>query len=501
MVSLLELPLPQMTFPAWEPDALQAWRSHTERISALSRAPGSGRNFEALLQHARDMLITGQTEAVVERSQHRRFFRAVVTAWCDDAALVQRTLTPELLQRLLPPATWSRLTTITFATLFMEHFDHLDYWHPGLFDAARQMVLEASSTPSRHGGSDLVDALRAHSSFLLELDGPSRLATVLASNGADLTEWMRSNHLTAYLDSRFGRLARDAFYLAWIRTADPEQGDHSLLGTISEEVVARQRIETTDVDGRFFGHEVLKALTEAKTRNPSTAWVAGVLGIGGDPRMRQTDLWQVWWSKVPTDHVDRAARWMRGIDLKAFLNGVEQYALETANEDMQRMLERRKRLLLGLYEQDRVDDVRLILGDEIRRWITRTVPFALDVARLRGYARQDTAVIYVDCGDFSLVEGSHNFKLHVYTGGQVEGISARRSGGFTVDELRSDLPIRHKARHGDESHLDVIHHVGGEWIRKALDYLWSKGVRLDERSLMSSNDFADLSRRRASAQW
>ena len=217
--------------------------------------------------------------------------------------------------------------------------------------------------------------------------------------------------------------------------------------------------------------------------------------------MQQTPLWQLWWSKLPPDHVDRAARWMRGIDLKAFLNGVEQYAVETANEDMQRMLERRKRLLLGLYEQDRIDDVRLILGDGIRRWITRTVPFSLDVTQLRGSSTHDTAVIYVHCGDFSIIEGSHNFKLHVYTDGAVEGISGRRSRAFAIDELRSDLPRRHRARYGDDSHFDVIHYVGGEWIRKALDYLHSRGVRVDERALMTAHDFADLSRRRAAARW
>ena len=42
------------------------------------------------------------------------------------------------------------------------------------------------------------------------------------------------------------------------------------------------------------------------------------------------------------------------INLAAFLDGVEAYARASGNTAMERMLERRKRLLNGLYEQDRI---------------------------------------------------------------------------------------------------------------------------------------------------
>jgi hypothetical protein len=44
-----------------------------------------------------------------------------------------------------------------------------------------------------------------------------------------------------------------------------------------------------------------------------------------------------------------------------------------------------------------------------------------------------------------------------------------------------------------------VAHQGGEWIRTSLDFLRRKGITLDERGLMTANDYADLSRRRAAA--
>src|SRR5690606_21233387 len=134
--------------------------------------------------------------------------------------------------------------------------------------------------------------------------------------------------------------------------------------------------------------------------------------IAGDPRTRGTHQWETWWGRIDPGSTTRAVRWMQGLNLRAFLDGVERYAIESDKEDMERMLERRARLRLGLYEQDRVHDVRLILGDEIRRYISASTAIPVnDVARLSDVARRSTAVIYVDCGDFSLIEGSHSFPL------------------------------------------------------------------------------------------
>jgi hypothetical protein len=213
----------------------------------------------------------------------------------------------------------------------------------------------------------------------------------------------------------------------------------------------------------------------------------------------QSRAWRTWWSQVPRENLARATRWMSGVDLGAFLDGIEEYARVTANDAMQRMLERRKRLLTGLFEQDLVEDVRLVLGSDIRWQIQRSTRLDLrDVARLQDPGKHDTAVIYLDCGDFSLIEGSHNFKLHIYLGGGIPALADRSVTVFDGDFLRDTVPARHRAVHGAGSHR-AVPHLGGDWIRKTLDFLASHGVDLDETGLMTPEDYDDLVSRRAQA--
>ncbi len=491
------LPVPPVRLPEWSTEVQAAWGARADQATALLRGAGTGRNFDHLVDEARHVLRAGDQAALAARLGERRFVRALITAWAVDDALARATMTPELIALMAERARMSRLTTIVLAGFFLEHFDRLNRWRDGLFFAVRGLLWRAvaSQRPGRNG--DVVDAFRQHHQLLLEADGPVRLVGLLLASGGDVTTWFRQARLTAYSDSRFGRRVRDAFYLAAIDAADPERDGYAFLVDVTTEVRTRERSDAPEEDRFLFGHEVLAALTRKSTRHPSAEWLDAVLEIGGDPRLAQTPKWQMWWKRVPDENRARAVRWMRGVDLRAFLDGIEAYANGTHNTDMQRMLDRRKRFLLGLYEQDRVEDVRLILGDDIRLWIRRSAKVDLvDVAYLRISGRADTAIIYVDCGDFSLVEGSHSFPLHVFVGGPLERLADRKALSFDASEIREAVPATHVASYGPESYLNVWHR-GFEWIRTALDFLRDSGVTIDERSLMTAVDFADLSRRRA----
>lgn len=490
-------PVPQFQLAAWPDHARATWEERADRATGVSARAGIGRNYGELVQEARALLLAGDLATLRTRMAERRFVRAVITAWLDDASLAEGTASPDLIRSLSAVARPSRLTTIAAAMLFFRHFDRLDAWQAGLFLAVRDLIRSAvKAQPSRAAG-DVIETLRQHGDLLLELEGPTRLAQHLLVAGGDVTSWFRANHMSVHSDTRFGRIARDAYYLTAIAAADAEHGDHNFLVVVTSEVLARQRTESTDEDGLYFGHQVLTALTAKATRHPSEAWLEAVVTIGDDPRLSQTAKWMLWWSRVPEENRDRAIRWMRSIDLRAFLDGVEAYAVNTENESMLRMLERRKRLLLGLYEQDRIEDVRLILGGDIRQWIRRSTQFPLiDEARLQDSGKQDTAIIYVDCGDFCLVEGSHNFRLHVFIGGPLQRLADRKVRLFDGAELRETIPSRHKEIHGEASHFSVAH-LGFEWLRRALDLLRDSGITVDERGLMTPPDFADLARRRA----
>ncbi|WP_066462957.1 EH signature domain-containing protein [Sanguibacter suarezii] len=463
----------------------------------MSANAGVGRNFAQLVAEARAALLAGDGVTLRRRLNERRFVRAVLTAWINDVSLARSTLSPETVRLLTAGGATSRLATVQAATLFFTHFDQLDTWHDGLFGAVRDLVRGAVGAQRAGHVSTIIETIHRHDSFLLEQTGPLQLAQHLLTTGEDISSWFRANHLTAHADSRFGRTARDAYYLTLIERANAENGNHDFLRAVTSDVLSRQRTESTEEDRLYFGHQVLRALTAKTTRNPSSDWLTAVLEIGGDPRARQAQRWKTWWSQVPAENLERTVRWMRGLDLRRFLEGVESYALGKDDDAMLRMLERRKRLLLGLYEQDRVNDVRLILGDHIRTDIRHRTSSPLhDAARLRDASMADTAVVYVDCGDFWLVEGSHSFKLQVYTGGAVEGLTDRGVTRFSGADLRTTIPSRNAEIYGGRSLL-IVAHRGLEWLFKFLDFLVYHGITVDERGLMTANDYAELQRRRA----
>lgn len=501
MISSTLPPVPRLDPPEWSDRVRGAWLERADRAAAIGRTAGTGRNFTALCDEARELLRSGAVREIGSRSAERRFVRAVVTVWLDDVELAESTMTSEVVRAVSAQARPSRLTTVSLGALFLTHFDRLDMWRPGLFVVLRDLVTRSVAVQAVGRRPDLVEVLRANADLVESGTGPVRLARRLVGEGSDAAAWFRQNHIYAYLDSRFGRLVRDSYYLELVGAADAENDGHRFLGPVTAEALARQKTEATDEDGLSFGHLVLTALTAKQTKHPSAQWLQAVLEIGGDPRLAETARWQLWWARTPELNRLRAVRWMQGANLRAFLDGVETYARETSNDSMLNMLERRKRLLIGLYEQDRVEGVRLILGDHIRQWINRSSEVRLgDVARLQDSSRQDTAVIYVDCGDFALVEGSHNFKLHIYIGGSLQALANPRKRQFSSTFLREDVPRWHSDTHGPENSA-AIAHQGGEWIRKALDFLAEHDVVVDERALMTPADFADLGRRRQQQWW
>lgn len=486
-------PVPRFELKPWSDETKTAWALQGSRAEAVSTGAGVGRSFQQLLDEARRLLEDGDVETIRQRLGEQRFDRALITLWLNDETLAQTTMSAVVMAALSAGKRLSRLTVIIAVTLLLKHFDRLDGWRDGLFYEMSGLIRRAVAGPNPGQNPHAVDALRSLDGYLFEIEGPRQLAHHLLTTRTDFMQWLTANQLSAHADSRFGRLVRDAYYLQLIDGADAKDENHPFLEAVTSDVLANQH---TDQDRLLFGHQVLTALTGKTTKNPSTSWIDAVLKLGGDPRLQRTTQWQRWWTKVPDENVRRAIRWMQALDLQAFLDGVADYAKTTGNEKMTRMLARRQRLLLGLYEQDLVEDVRLILGSDIRRYIERSAKFDLfEVARLRDSSKQDTAIVYLNCGSFCIIEGSHNFSIHVFIGGPLERLANPRNGWFEAAALRDEIPFRHKQQHGEDSHLSVIHQ-GFEWVRKTLDFIRDHGIEVDEHDLMSPTDRVELARRR-----
>lgn len=489
----LVLPKPEFAPAPWPDDLADEWRAAAERADDLGRRAGTGRRFEKLLGEARALLQDRRHDEVVTRAADRLFARAVAVLWAEETQLAQRSMTPPVVRAVAAPAAGaSRQTTITLVSLLLAHYDLLDDWHEGLFEAAAAAVDGAVHTCRRREHRDIVEVVRESGRFVTHVDGARALAQELVTSGTTPETHPDARALCGNDQGRFARTLRNSYYLEQIAAADHTTDGHQFLADATARATRLRR----DENDRRFGIAVLEALLDKPdSRVPSRTWVEAVVAVGGDPRHEQHPTWREWWAHVRQELRERAVRWMSGADLRAFLAAVDRYGVESGNADLQRMFPQRQRFLLGLYESGLVRSTRLVLGDDIRATVRRVTHLGLyDVPRFAD-PKRDTAIVFVDCGDFHLVEGSHNFKLHVFLGEPEPLLIDPLRRSFTRDDLTKVVPYRHQQRHGERT-FDAWSHQGSAWLWHALDFLRDGGVSLDESALVTPNDLSYVVQRR-----
>jgi hypothetical protein len=490
----LRLP-PSLDLPAWQPADEQAWAATTERAATITPRVGRGRDFLALVTEIRRLVESGELAELDRRIVERRAAaRALLHVWQHDERLARRSLDGDRVRFLLrnqsPRPTY--LTTTGLSAVLLQYFDNLDLWSPGLFDEVSTATARAvQSQKARHGARDLIGTMRSEPRLYLEKQGPDRLAERLLSQKLSLADHVRRTGLLGFDEGRYGERVRHAFYLNRIRQSDHTTSGHEVL----TEIASKNVKEARSASSRLFGHELLVALTDRTTGTPSEEWLQAIIDIGGDPRLRHTSDWRKWWQPLPLVLVDRVTTWLSAEDLRLFLMAVENFGKQARVSDLERLFPPRKTFLWGLYDSGLVRETRLILGANVRNSVIRQVGrLRTDAAKLE--SMPNTAIIFVDCGDFHIVEGSHHFKMWLYAGRPVPLLTDRSKRTFTGDDLRYSVPVAHSRTHplGYNAHEEVTHH--GFWQGRALEFLIREhGFPVDPRAVLSPEDYATLEQR------
>jgi len=135
-----------------------------------------------------------------------------------------------------------------------------------------------------------------------------------------------------------------------------------------------------------------------------------IVGMYGDPRVSGKGGV---WSSVPTERMDVILRWLTGENIRFFLDVV------SAVEDSH-MWEPRRKFWLGLHTKGRIDAAWVALSDkgvaEARRRSAKagqkgTLSYGRQIA---GGNRANTSLLILKIGRKIVVEGSHNYKVHVF---------------------------------------------------------------------------------------
>jgi hypothetical protein len=171
----------------------------------------------------------------------------------------------------------------------------------------------------------------------------------------------------------------------------------------------------------------------------------------GDPRKEN----QAFWSQVGEPHRRVMYKWLARKSMEAMFEIVTR---SESGTEMGHQWAKRKRFWIGIYDQGRIDEAWVALGK-------KAIPYANELHmqtgdpsyQYYGYqtGRNDTCLLFMKIGNKTVVEGSHNFRVHIFhTQSSTAPVLYARN--YNLDDIL--LPVGHNDA--------FTHDAAGNWMGK-----------------------------------
>ncbi|MCY1272047.1 Signature domain protein [compost metagenome] len=477
----------------WSAPVVESWAHLVERANRMKARVGNSDAFDRMRATFREMASSGRFERLKELLARRLGARALTWLWLHDEVMGSRLFNVRMLDALVEfqQPRLSRLTLLQLIQLYFGRFDRLDERNKQADISLRErlefhLLEQLQRMPERRQsfGPDPLHTLKREGQWLLALDGPNTLVRQVREQGGELGQAFESLGLTGYDTGRFGDICRAHFYLETLRELSPGEWDPVL------DELLKPSVSKAPYEGeRRIGHVALEIMIDRAGDDPGDAWQNFILSLAGDPRIASsTPRFREWWKPLGEDRIGKVRGWLSKEDLRLFLQAVEQYGVESGKEDLQRMFPARKLFLEGLFKLGLIRHTRLMLGRSAQLTVKRILggEVKTNFATMES-TMNDKAVIYLDCGDFHLVEGSHSFKIWVYLGQPGHGVKSYERNSFSHYDLTTELPRQYKQAYPKLPYEAVTHN--GSWQRKVFDFLADNGIALDIEKLLSRTEY------------
>ncbi|MEQ3622341.1 MAG: EH signature domain-containing protein [Marinobacter sp.] len=476
------------SFPEWPESTYQTWAALEEKVAHKSEELGKSGAFQRLEKLIKECSRRGQ-ELPDEAYHTRPGVRALTWLWLQSETVREDYLDQEALEYLLSAQNekLSRMVVLQLIQLFFREHDRLSDGEKGLMESLGIILsqqAEAINARSSVQGRDIIAVVNSDS-WLIENDGPARLVEKCLLTGLPLDDFISRLGMDGYMDGRFGEVTRAIYYIKELQKI-PIGQDHDVLNEIVKERVAKAPYQ----ENLRVGHAAIKILIDRTEEEPSERWQDVILTIAGDPRVSGTNRqFAEWWAPLGDDRVNKVRGWLAKEDLKLFLEAVEQYGLDSGDESLNNMFPARKQFLEGLFKQGVVRNSRLMLGSKAEFFVKRI----LDKEMLSSYARMDgsmsdKAVIYLDCGDFHIVEGSHSFKIWLYQESPDPSFVNYDKNYYTHSDLTIKLPRLYRKDHKGKRYAAITHYPT-TWRKKVLEFLVDHDIELEWPSLFGKGEW------------
>ena len=481
---LLLPPIPELPQFNWERIS-QQWSSLTVQTKKIADGAGQGEELKALEQQVNRYVMYDQKEKLKQVLIKRKGVRVLTQLWIDKEEVRKNSLNEETIDYI--QAKHSKLGMSSLMNLISLVYRYFDALVDGnIFNRLTQWLNHQIELrlKDRKNSSDTILSVLNQAKWLLDLTAPKALVNLAKQNHLDLNEQLKKLRLNELPQGRFLDICHAQYYLDTLREiAVGEQ--HDVLHELLKHDVATMPFE----EGKRIGHIALEIIIDRSAGAPSEIWQNFVLNLAGDPRIANTaNNYRQWWKPIGENRIKAVTSWLAKEDLRLFLGAIEEYANYIGDEALNRMFPARKRFLEGLYEHGFVRNARLMLGNQAELTVKRVLGKSLTTSyiKLRGMAQ--TSIIYLDCGDFHIIEGSHNFKLWIYMGLPSEKLNDYSLSELNHFALTNSFPQEYK-RNYPKGELMPIQHSPTSWQKNAIDFLTQNSVELDLEKLFDKDEY------------
>ncbi|HAG41590.1 MULTISPECIES: EH signature domain-containing protein [unclassified Pseudoalteromonas] len=481
---LLLPPIPQLSEFSWERFS-QQWNSLTLQTKKIADGAGQGEEFKALEQQVNRYVMYDQKEKLKQILIKRKGVRVLTQLWIDKEDVRKASLNEETIdyiQAKHPKLGMSSLMNLI--SLVYRYFDALV--DGNIFNRLTQWLNQQIEQRLKHrkNSSDTILSVLNQAKWLLDLTAPKALVNLAKQNHLDLNEQLKKLRLNELPQGRFLDICHAQYYLDTLREI-PVGEQHDVLHELLKHDVATMPFE----EGKRIGHIALEIIIDRSAGAPSEIWQNFVLNLAGDPRIANTATnYRQWWKPIGENRVKAVTSWLAKEDLRLFLGAIEEYANYTGDEALNRMFPARKRFLEGLYEHGSVRNARLMLGNQAEHTVKRVLGKSLTTSYINLRGMTQTSIIYLDCGDFHIIEGSHNFKLWIYMGLPSEKLNDYSLSELNHFALTNSFPQEYKKNY-PKGELMPIQHSPTSWQKNAIDFLTQNGIELDLEKLFYKDEY------------
>lgn len=492
----MALKLPEFRLPAkeWKRSVEDQWQPLVVRTSALGQEAGHGDHFQTVVRQLRGAVADVDGRKIKQLLSSRIGARAITWLWIEDEAIRNRSLNAKSLGLLvsLQQPRLGQQPLLNLVYLYFHGFDQLDRKNVdgpiNTLDCLEEVIVDQldllpdQNVPNEHS---LLHNLKRCSETLISRNAPALVVRKVKQQDIELGDYFEQIGLTGYDQGRFGNICRALYYLDVLEQLPVGQYD-PVLAELEKPDVNQAAYE----NGLRIGHKAIEILIDRAPADPGDHWRNFILNIAGDPRIASGAVsYRQWWQPLGDGRIEKVRGWLSREDLKLFLKAVEQYGEESGDINLQRMFPARKKFLEGLFEQDLIKTTRLMLGAKALYGVKRILGTEMRSSYVNlGSGMADKAVIYLNCGDFHIIQGSHNFKIWIYLNTPSDLISNYGVTKLDHQDLTKKIPQDYILNNPGLPMNKFTHHEN-TWRNSVIQFLADNGIQLDIENLMTPRDY------------